>query len=215
MIKMVTNSLGYWPNKNQGIVHLSLFWCLKSRLWFLYISGVDTKWFPWLLWELILTFQTKGGWVTSLQNRDYFIFTMYQKKGKLKHSVWARTFKKFTCLWDCMELHTLKKIILYCICTFKIVCIHIKLKRLWFVSHICCSLFPATFFYWPGDQWVRKLMVFPRSWGSLPHYGIAFTRNKSQRQILCYLTFPWSHTLCRRSGLNPSSLVSGIFFHEP
>ena len=22
-------------------------------------------------------------------------------------------------------------------------------------------------------------------------------------------------TLCRRSGLNPSSLVSGIFFHEP
>ena len=23
------------------------------------------------------------------------------------------------------------------------------------------------------------------------------------------------NTLCRRSGLNPSSLVSGIFFHEP
>ena len=58
---------------------------LKSRLWFLYISGVDTKWFPWLLWELILTFQTKGGWVTSLQNRDYFIFTMYQKHHKNCH----------------------------------------------------------------------------------------------------------------------------------
>ena len=84
---------------------------------------------------------------------------------------------------------------LYCICTLRRVCIHIKLKRLWSVSPICCYFFPATFFYWPGDQWVRKLMVFPRSWGSLPHYGIAFTRNKSQRQILCYLTFPWSYSL--------------------
>ena len=98
--------------------------------------------------------------------------------------------------WSCTHK---KKFILYCICTFKIVCNHIK--RLWFVSHICCSLFPATFFYWPGDQWVRKLMVFPRSWGSLPHYGIAFTRNKSQRQILRYLTFPWSHIISLREVL--------------